>query len=351
MSELTPDLHRWTPALRRAVMAARPDFFSLPLVERERLAAHLPPADRTALERVLLAEMFGITATTDDEVAVAMDGLDLDQCNVVNATVLPLFGLGEDSFFLNEHFAEGDSLLNYETVADWDQACFDFQERARKEEDPEYADRPYLGYLYGGWARLFVDDQFTYGVLSMAAAHVHAQVESHAEDVIDTLIPHRYVPGSEHGKRVSSGYQWDMQPDAGGREAALDELRRRSYAYLGERYEALARSWDTQRAGAVYLVDRCEEGEHTLDVIFTDRTALQTVRFLSFLDDCRRLERPATEMEPQVDAEKTAAEAFLRSALEDIEANFDPTVVPLRRKRKVVIAPEAADFLLHLDEE
>jgi hypothetical protein len=332
-------------------MAARPDFFSLPLVERERFAAHLSRADRAALERVLLEELFGIAATTDDEVVRAMDELDLDQCNVVNATVLPLFGIGKDCFFLNEHFAEGDSLLNYETVADWDRADFDFQERFRKKEDPEYAGRPYLGYLYGGWARLFVDDRFTYGILSMAAAHVHEKVESHAEDLIATLIPHRYVAGSEHGKRVSGGYQWDMRPDAGGREAALDELRYRSYAYLGERHEALARSWDEQRLGAVYLVDRSEDGEHTLDVIFTDRTALQAVRFRSFLDDCRRLERPPTEVEPRVEAEKTAAEAFLRDALEDIEANLDPAVVPLRRKRKVVLAPEAADFLLHLDEE
>jgi hypothetical protein len=263
-------------------MASRPDFFALPLGEREHLAAHLSRADRAALERVLLQELFGITAATDDEVAGSIDELDLDRCTVLNATVLPLFGIGKDSFFLNEHFAEGDSLLNYETVADWDRACFDFQERVRKEEDPEYTSQPYLGYLYGGWARLFADERFTYGVLSMAAAHVHEEVASHADDLISVLIPHRYVPGREHGKRVSGGYQWDMQPEAGGREAALDELRHRSYAYLGERHEALARSWDQQRLGAVYLVARCEDGEPTLDVIFSNRTALEAVRFRSF---------------------------------------------------------------------
>lgn len=351
MPQTTPDLHRWSPALRRAVMALRPDFFAWPLAKRERFAAHLSRADRAALDRMLLAELFGITAATDHDAEVAIDELELDQCNLMNATVQPLFGIGKDSFFLNEHFTEGDSLLNYETVADWDRANFDFQERARREEDPEYAGRPYLGYLYGGWARLFVDDRFTYATLSMAAAHVHAQVESCAEDLIDGLIPHRYVPGSEHGKRVSGGYQWDMRADAGGREAALAELRRCCYAYLGERHEALACSWDEQRLGAVYLVERSEGGEHALDVIFTDRTTLRAVRFRSFLDDCRRLERPATELEPQVEVEKAAAGVFLRGALEDIEANLDPAIVPLRKKRKVVIAPEAADFLLDLDEE
>lgn len=350
MPATSPDLRRWSPALRRAVMALRPDFFTWSVEERERFAAHLSPAARAALERVLLKELFGIAAGPEHEVDDAIDALDLDQCNVLNAAVLPLFGIGEDGFYLNEHFGEGDSLLNYETVADWDRADFEFQERARKEEDPAYAGRPYLGYLYCGWARLFVDDRFTYGILSMAAAHVHAKIESFAEDVIGTLIPHRYVPGKEHGKQVAGGYRWDMRPDAEGREAALDELRRRSYVYLGERHDVLARSWDEQALGAVYLIDRSEDGERTLDVVLTDRTALQAVRFRSFLDDCRRLERPATELAPQIEAEKTAAEAFLRDALEDIEANLDPAVVSLRRKRKVVVAPEAADFLIDVDE-
>lgn len=332
-------------------MATRPDFFALPEAEREHVAAHLSDSDRATLERVLLEELFGVTAATDDEVAAAIDALAPDQCNVINATVLPLFGIGKDSFVLNEHFAEGESLLDYETVADWDRAEFDFQERARKEDDPEYAVRAYLGYLYGGWARLFVDDRFTYGILSMAAAHVHAQVDSHTDGVIGTLIPHRYTAGSEHGKRVSGGYQWDMRLDADGREAFFDELHRRAYVYLGERYEALARSWDEERPGAIYLTERSEDGEHSLDVVFSDRTALQAVRFRSFLDDCRRLERPANELEPRIEAEKAAAETFLRHAFEDIEANFDPTVVPLRRKTKVVLAPEAADFLFNLDEE
>lgn len=351
MPQTPPDRHRWTPALRRAVVALASDFFAWPLAERECFAAHLSCADRGKLDRVLLAELFGITAATDHEVEAAIDELDLEQCNVLNAALQPLFGIGDDGFSLTEHFAEGDSLLNYETVGDWDRADFDFQERARSEEDPEYAGRPYLGNLYGGWARLFVEDRFTYATLWMAAAHVHAQVESYAEGLIDRLIPHRYVPGSEHGKPVSGGYQWDMRTDAAGREAALDELRRRWYAYLGERHDVLALSWDEQRPGAVYLVERSEDGEHTVDVIFTDRTSLQAVRFRSFLDDCRHLERPASELEPRVEEEKAAAEVFLRAELEDIEANFDPTVVPLRKQRKVVIAPQAADFLFPRDED
>lgn len=346
----TPYGHgRWTPALRRAVMTLRPEFFSWSIEERERFAAHLSRPDRTTLERVLLKELFGIVLETEQQVDEAIDDLDRDRQDVLNAAVLPFFGIGEDSFFLNEHFAEDDSLLNYETVADWDRADFDFQERARKEDDPGYRGRRYLGYLYCGWARLFVDDRFTYANLSMAAAHVHMKADSHATDVIGALIPHRYVPGKEHGQRVAGGYRWDMRPDAGGREAELDELRRRSYGYLSECHERLAASWDERGLGGVYLIDRFEHGEHTFDVLFTDKSALRAVRFRSFLNDCRQLERPATELTPQIEAEQTSVEAYLRQALEDIEANFDPTVARLRRKHKVVVAPEAADFLL--DEE
>jgi hypothetical protein len=72
-------------------MALRPDFFAWPFAERERFAAHLSRADRAALERVLLKELFGITAGTDHEVVRAIDELDLDQCNVINSTELDAF--------------------------------------------------------------------------------------------------------------------------------------------------------------------------------------------------------------------------------------------------------------------
>jgi hypothetical protein len=44
------------------------------------------------------------------------------QNDLLNATVLPLTGIGEDNFFLNELCAEGESVLSFGTVYDYDHA-------------------------------------------------------------------------------------------------------------------------------------------------------------------------------------------------------------------------------------
>jgi hypothetical protein len=47
--------------------------------------------------------------------------------------VLPLTGIGEDNFFLNEFFAEGESVLSFGTVYDYDRANMKFRnQRERK---------------------------------------------------------------------------------------------------------------------------------------------------------------------------------------------------------------------------
>lgn len=340
------DLRRWTPALRRAVIAVSPDFFAWSLEEQERFAAHLSHDDRETLDRVLLEELFGIAVESDDGGLLTLDELDHVELNLFNAAALPLFGIGKDCFFLNEHFAEGDSLLEYATVAAWDRSDFELQEEARRKEDPAYEGRPYRGALDHAWARLFVGEDLVYANLTMVAGYLRSAVEEHGSDLIDTLVPHRYVPGKEHGRRVGQGFQWDMRPDAGGREPLLEELQHRHYDYLGDRYEALSASWDAEALGAVYLVERFEDSDRCLDVLFADRAALEAVRFRSFLDDCRTLERPAPELTPHVDTEKAAVEAFLHRTLEDLEAHWDPALVRFKRRRKVVLAPGVAEDLL-----
>ncbi|MEQ1784886.1 MAG: hypothetical protein ABMA14_26360, partial [Hyphomonadaceae bacterium] len=48
------DLHCWTPELRRAVMAARPEFFGWPAGERLSYRVKPPDADREAIVAALL---------------------------------------------------------------------------------------------------------------------------------------------------------------------------------------------------------------------------------------------------------------------------------------------------------
>jgi hypothetical protein len=78
----------------------------------------------------------------------------------------------------------------------------------------------------------------------MAAGYVLSHLEEAETAFIETLIPHRYVPGKNHGKARGDIFQWDMGLSAAGQEGLLEELKHRVYEYTGARYEALLTEWD-----------------------------------------------------------------------------------------------------------
>jgi hypothetical protein len=334
---------RWSPLLRRAVMRVRPEYFGWPQEQRERYGVEIPDEDDVRLDSILLKELFGIVAATAAEEDAAQDRLTGEQHDILNATLLPLTGIGEDNFFLNECFAEGKSLLSFETVYDYDYADHEFQESVRAEEIPSYVKRPYHGVLCFAWARLFIDEVFTYGHLSTVAGHIHAQADEHASEIVDALIPHRYVDGKNHGKRSERGFEWDMRVDADGKEGLLDELRFCQHDYFNKRHAALSEIWDQRGLQAVYIAERDIVGEVDREFLFSDTAALKAVRFRSFLRDCRNIERAAAELTLHVDAEKQAAETFMRAEHERLLRDFDPKVARLRKKRKIIVHEDAVD--------
>jgi hypothetical protein len=56
------------------------------------------------------------------------------------------------------------------------------------------------------------------------------------------------------------------------------------------------------------------------------------------MSDCRLLAGDNRELETQLDHERRAALAFLEESHRDITEHFDPTVVALRKKRKIILA-------------
>jgi hypothetical protein len=72
---------RWTPALRRAVICVRPEYFAWPLAEREVYGAAIPERDAAEIERLVQKELFGC--------AIADDALDDDQADRFNEVMLP----------------------------------------------------------------------------------------------------------------------------------------------------------------------------------------------------------------------------------------------------------------------
>lgn len=340
---MSDTLSRWSPLLRRALMCVRPEYFGWQREDQERYGVAIPKEDGERLNRILLKELFDVTAETADAIDAAEESLTGPQHDILNATTLPLAGIGEDSFFLNEYFAEGTSLLSFSTVYDYDLADHEFQEEARAKETPAYVRRPYHGRLYFRWARLFVDEVFTYANLSMVAGYLQDLAEERASEIVDELIPHRHVDGKNHGKRSGKGFEWDLRIDADGKEDLLDELRSYQYGYVVQRSLALAESWDQRGSKAVYIVVRDIAGESNQDFLFSDMAALKAVRFRSFVRDCRQLARPVAELAPDIDAERQAAETFIRAEHERLLRDFDPKVARLRKKRKIIVHEDAAD--------
>jgi hypothetical protein len=249
-------------------MKVRPGYFGWSPAQQERYGVAIPEEDYERLCQALLQELWNRKIRSPKAAARAASRLPLAEQHRWNETVLPLTGIGDDSFFLNEGFATGKSILDFPTVVAYDESDHHFQEDARRKDDSTYEGGNYRGSLHLTWARLFVGAQFTYATLSMAAGYIMCALEEAASELIQELIPHRYVPGKSHGKVEGKCYRWDRRLDAGGQEALLDELQHRTWAQTHERFETLLTQWNRHGAGGVYLIDVSKRPEHNIHFVF-----------------------------------------------------------------------------------
>ncbi|MGI9450202.1 MAG: hypothetical protein ACR2QH_06150 [Geminicoccaceae bacterium] len=331
--------------LRRALMRANPAYFHWPVERQERYRLTMPDDHAFSIERQLFKELFDIEIQSEKDAEEAFDEFGPEDCRRYNTALLPIKGIGEDCFFLNEHLGEK-TLLDFETLYDYDLDDHNFQEEARQQEWSDYVKKPYRGALYLVWARLFVDQQFTYATLSCAAGYVFSQTDSYGHDVIDELVPHRYVEGDHHGKREGAGYLFDMRVDADGKEEQLDELQARFVRYQIDHYEEQRDLWDREALGVAYIIPGDHDDDPNLAFVFTDKTAMQQIRFRHFLRDSRAIECDPALLHERVAAEKKRLRQFLETQRQDIEANDDPKIRRFRKKRKIIVHPDAAKDLL-----
>ena len=333
-------------AIRRAIISVVPDYFAWTEKAQERYRANMPDDDDFRIRQIVINVLFGIKTTTRDDLEAALDAFDGGQYLLLNGTLLQLTGIGDDFFLLNEYFAENTSLLDFETVYDYDHADHVFQESWRQRDIPDYTAKPYRGSLYFRWARLQINGVFHYANLCTMAGYVHSKLEEFGFDKINGLIPHEYVEGKNHGKREGQGALFDMRIDAGGLEPQLEELKDRYYRYLSIRFESLLDSYHANTPKRLYQIDDNQESEPHRDFIFTDITALQAVRFKHFMKDCNAIPGDPVELKALLEQEYQAAVSFLEHAHQDIVANFDPKVIKFRKKMKVIISDAAAKDLL-----
>ncbi len=342
---------RESPVLRQAIIRVKPAYFSWSQEEQERYRVALPEEDDFRINQHLFRKLFNITIQTDEQLTAAWENLSHPELDIINEHRLPLTGIGDNCFWLNEWFAEEKSLLSFDTLHDYDAEDHAYQQQANKKQSPDYVVQPYHGSLYYRWARLFMDETFTYATLSCAGYYVNSQAESLGQDYLHELIPYERVRGRHHGERDDGKYRWDLRINAYGREAEQEELQERFWKYAMARAAELAADWDQRGLKGAYLVereDRFAEGPQQ-DFIFTDREALKAIRLRHFMADFRAIEQDASYLEREIETEKQRMRDYLDEQMDDMKRNFDPSVRKLKPRRKIFLSPRAKKDMEGLD--
>jgi hypothetical protein len=340
------DQTRVQAAARRALIASDGQYFSWTTKDQERFRATMSDEARRKVQCVLLDSLLDIQCTTAKVDEVWKD-VPRSHINLLNWAMLLTTGIGVDYIYLNECMAEGKSLLDFPTLYDYDYADYLFQEKARKKDIPDYKGVDYYAFQHPSWVRLLINEQFYYSTITSLATYALDEIVTVGDETIRQLIPHEHIDGKNHGKREKGGFLWDIEIDAAGQEAQLDELKSRFIAYQQERWLALSET-NARQLPAVYTRDENWDDDPHWSFIFANEETLKRIRWRYFSTDCESLMARSSAVEALLGEETDRANTWLTKNHQDIQDNFDPKVVKLRKKHRIVIAPSALDDLMDI---
>ncbi len=326
-----------SPELRKSIIKIVPDYFSWDKKRQEQYRVDTPEEDAFKINQFLLRELFNLSLSNNDEVEETWRAMNEAQCSKLNGSLLPIKGIGEDFFYLNEVFCSQKNLLSFETLYDYDFDDYKFQEDSRKREQKDYKKKPYKGSLYLTWARLMIDDSFSYAVLSMVAGYLYCQLDEYGNDYMEKLIPHKFTHGKNHGKAEGPGYLFDLKIDAKGLESQLDELKHRFFKHISEVHERLTDEFDKKPKRCVIILNRSQVGDPSHHFLFTDKEILKRIHLKNFMGCCRAAEQTDhSSLIRKLKEEKKLLTKYLDKQYNNIMENFDPKIVRFRKKHKMI---------------
>ena len=327
-------------AARRALMAADSYYHAWPAHQQENFRATMDEKARNRVDRVLLDSLLDIQCSID-EVDKAWRDIHHSKLNIINWASLLTKGIGEDFIFLNEMLPENKSLLDVTTLYDYNYDDYLFQEQANKKEFPDYECMDYYAYKHPSWVRLLINGGLYYATFTSVATQLYDDIEEAGRNYIDQLIPHTLIEGKNHGKQEKGGMRWEMQEDANGLEGQLKELQHRWYSYIQERWLSISKA-NSELDAAVYTQDNHWDNDPHRSFIFTNEETLKKIRWRYFLSDCASLMADYAVVEKQLKQEISDAKSFLDKNFQDILENFDPNVIKLHKKKRIVIMSDGA---------
>tara|TARA_R110002072_G_scaffold303068_1_gene492519 strand:- start:3035 stop:4075 length:1041 start_codon:yes stop_codon:yes gene_type:complete len=336
--------------ITRLLMLIDPMFFSHTDREKDKRRQHYYEENRDKVERFLYRELFGLTfdGQTED------DPLTSSQRHLLNAHTTALTGIGKNSFRLCELQGTDFDLTSFDSLYDYDLDAYEYQQEAIKADFPScFVDRDYRLYLNHNWVRVLDSKgHFYYSTLSSLSYYLYDALEEVATEIIESLIPYDLVDGDDHGKNVDGGMLWDFKTDAKGLEAELEELQSRNRTYLSETYDQLNDEFQAEITNEIYFEKQGDEVDGpSWNVIVNNAETARKITFINFLDDCQDYLQSNEKLEHIKEREGTKLKKLLIDAYEDIVKNFDPTVVKLKKKMKIVMSPKALDGLNSLGDD
>jgi len=336
--------------INRLLMLVDPLFFSYSEQEKNKRRQHYYEENREKIEAFLYRELFDLELDYQTE----DDPLSSSQLHLVNAYTTALTGIGENSFRLCELQGTDFDLALYGSLYDYDLEEYEYQQRAIQKDSPiAPVAKGYQLYLNHNWVRMLDSKgDFYYSTQSSLSYYVFDALEALASDVIETLIPHELVEGDQHGENVDGGMLWDFKTDANGLEAELDELKDRKRCFISDAYSRLNNEFNAEISNEVYFEKHGDEfSGPSWDVIVNNAETAKKLSLMHFLHDCEIYLQSNEKLQTLKEREGAKLKTFLLDAYRDIIENFDPKIVKLKKKMKIIMTPDALDGLSSLSDD
>lgn len=336
------DMRLLSPVVRQAIMRQAPDYFALSPADRELMRARWAVDGSQTIRHHILIHGLG---KSEAEAEAIVDGdLDLSDQELLsyNTLIQQARGVGVDYFSWNEFLAEDETALTWETIADYDRASHEFREKCALDDDEAYVVKPYRGRLHAEWARYLEDGEVRYGVLSTKAHFLTYELEDVASEMIEELVPSKYVPDKNHGRTDEAGMvEWNMKIDAGGYESLHSAMRKASTEIQSKHLKELQERFWADEKPAVWVINQLdldETGdEEGRTIVFSGPKAMGMVRPRSFLADCAALAGNIDELRSQIDVEKEIFRKALQEEYDRLQPLHPKGITPFTRKKKLVM--------------
>ncbi|GLS27308.1 hypothetical protein [Marinibactrum halimedae] len=279
-----------TGAITEALTYFEPQYMMWDSIQQERHRLSLSQEEQSRLLPIIIARLFHRECNADN-VTEVYNTLSPEEVSYLNQCIAFALGYGESKMaLLSPALPENQSLMDFETVYDADNAIF---EHADSEQEVK---KPYIPLEQSINTNAFIQGSMDNTQLCTAARYMADVIKCHGDGVVEELIPHRLVTlegddflNVDLDSAVGNPFvALELFTDAKGLETPLGELQRFASDYAEERFHVLSKTFEEQLP-AVHLFISGEEYGHQKVTVFRNTESLKKVRWYHFMEDAGSL--------------------------------------------------------------